>query len=292
MKAGREVSVLLALLLAAAMTHAATTTTGAERAERAQAYARLPNWTGQWEIVGITQSASGGLVQSPEEVLQGMRQWGPPPIRPEFQDAFNAAAAQVKQFSAATARLGQSRTPNLQPMCAYGFPNLMITSPLMFEVLITPEETAMIFSGREMRHIYTDGRRHPSKDDLWATRWGDSIGHWEGQTLVIDTIAVSEGPGSTRSASIFAFGGPANSVAALVASFSLDARYVERIRMLDKDHLEDQMTIIDPMFYTGPWTISRKYQRVARIHRMVHEDCAGEDRNPVVNGEFSLTPPP
>jgi hypothetical protein len=287
MKAAKQVSVLLALLLGATVAHAASS-----GAERARVYARLPNWTGQWEIVGITSDASGGLVESPEEVLQAMRQWGPPPVRPEFQGAFNNAVAQVQQFSEATARVGPGRTPNLQPMCAFGFPNLMIQSPLMFEILITPEETAMIFSGREMRHIYTDGRPHTPKDDLWPTRWGDSIGHWEGQTLVIDTIAVSEGPGSTRSGAIFAWGGPANSVAALVAVFSLDARYVERIRMLDKDHLEDQMTIFDPMFFTGPWTISRKYQRVARIHRMVHEDCAGEDRNPIVNGQFKLAPPP
>jgi predicted ribosomally synthesized peptide with SipW-like signal peptide len=281
------VSALFALLLGATATHAAWSA-----AERAQVYARLPNWTGQWEIVGITSDASGGLVESPQEVLQAMRQWGPPPVRPEFQGAFNNAVAQVQRFSEATARVGPGPAPNLQPMCAFGFPNLMIQSPLMFEILITPEETAMIFSGREMRHIYTDGRPHTPKDDLWPTRWGDSIGHWEGQTLVIDTIAVSEGPDSTRSGAIFAWGGPANSVAALVAIFSLDAHYVERIRMLDKNHLEEQMTISDPMFFTGPWTISRKYQRVARIHRMVHEDCAGEDRNPIVNGEFTLAPPP
>jgi hypothetical protein len=287
MKAAKQVSALLALLLGATVAHAASS-----GVERARVYARLPNWTGQWEIVGITSDASGGLVESPEEVLQAMRQWGPPPVRPEFQGAFNNAVAQVRQFSEVTARVGPGRTPNLQPMCAFGFPNLMIQSPLMFEILITPEETAMIFSGREMRHIYTDGRPHTAKDDLWPTRWGDSIGHWEGQTLVIDTIAVSEGPGSTRSGAIFAWGGPANSVAALVAVFSLDARYVERIRMLDKDHLEDQMTIFDPMFFTVPWTISRKYQRVARIHRMVHEDCAGEDRNPIINGQFKLAPPP
>ena len=34
----------------------------------------------------------------------------------------------------------------------------MLDTPLMFEVLITPEETALIFSSREIRHIYTDGR--------------------------------------------------------------------------------------------------------------------------------------
>ena len=50
----------------------------------------------------------------------------------------------------------------------------------------------MIVAGREIRHIYTDGRPHPSADEIWPTPWGDSIGHWEGETLVVDTIAVQE----------------------------------------------------------------------------------------------------
>jgi len=62
--------------------------------------------------------------------------------------------------------------------------------------------------------------------------------------------------------------------------------------MVDKDHLEDQMTIIDPANFTAPWHLSRTYQRVAQLHRMVYEDCEGEDRNPVVNGHFTLAPPP
>ena len=62
--------------------------------------------------------------------------------------------------------------------------------------------------------------------------------------------------------------------------------------MLDQGHLEDQMTVIDPNNLTAPWHVSRTYQRVAHIHRMVYEDCEGEERNPVVNGRFTLTPPP
>jgi hypothetical protein len=165
----------------------------------------------------------------------------------------------------------------------------MMGSPLMFEILTTPEETAMIFSGREMRHIYTDGRPHTSKDELWPTYWGDSIGHWEGQTLVIDTIAVSRAP------MLFPLEGDGplitNSASGLVAVFSQEAHFVERIRMLDADHLEDQMTIFDAVNFTAPWHISRQYHRAPHTHRMVHEDCEGEDRNPVVNGSFTLTPP-
>lgn len=62
--------------------------------------------------------------------------------------------------------------------------------------------------------------------------------------------------------------------------------------MIDKDHLEDQMTVVDPTSFTAPWHVSRTYQRVAHINRMIYEDCEGEERNPVVNGRFTLAPPP
>jgi hypothetical protein len=44
--------------------------------------------------------------------------------------------------------------------------------------------------------------------------------------------------------------------------------------------------------FTAPWHLSRTYQRVTHIHRMVYEDCEGEERNPVVNGRFALASPP
>jgi hypothetical protein len=170
---------------------------------------------------------------------------------------------------------------------------LMVFSPLMFEILTTPEETAMIFSGREIRHIYTDGRPHTAKDALWPTSWGDSIGHWEGQTLIIDTIEVSNPPGlGGGDGPVIVAGGGDSDEYALVAVLSAEAHFIERIRMLDKNHLEDQMTIVDPRNFTAPWHITRQYRRVARLNRMVHEDCEGEERNPVVDGRFTLTPPP
>jgi hypothetical protein len=73
---------------------------------------------------------------------------------------------------------------------------------------------------------------------------------------------------------------------------SPDAHFVERIRMLDHDRLENQMTIVDPANLTAPWHLSRTYRRVTQIHRMVYEDCEGEERNPIVDGKFTLTPPP
>lgn len=259
--------------------------------ERARAFAQLPNWTGQWEIVGVTPDAQGGYSQSLAEVVRGMRKWGPPPYKPDARVAFEKAAAKVQEGSDAAANGTDAPVAGLRAACSFGVPMLMLFSPLMFEVLTTPEETAMIFSGREIRHIYTDGRPHTPKDELWPTPWGDSIGHWEGQTLVVDTIDVSSPSAQDRGPSIVAGGGD-NDEVRLIATLSTEVHFIERIRMLDPNHLEDQMTIIDPKNFTAPWHVSRQYDRVTRIHRMVHEDCEGEDRNPVVNGKFTVAPPP
>ena len=77
----------------------------------------------------------------------------------------------------------------------------------------------------------------------------------------------------------------------MIAFLSTEARFSERIRMLDNGQLEDQMTIVDPVNLTAPWHMTRTYRRVERIQRMVYEDCEGEERNPIVDGKFTLTPP-
>jgi len=249
----------------------------------------MPDWSGQWENVGATPDASGGFNQSLDEVLKNM-QWGPP-NKPELQARVDKIVASERKRLEAISR-GEDPGGVDVRACTFGFPLIMLDSPLMFEILPTPKETTLIFSSREIRHVYTDGRPHTPKDDLWATPWGDSIGHWEGQTLVIDTIAVKSPFASSESqgVAVLAFGDVEG--AQTITILSPQAHFIERIRMLDKDHLEDQMTVIDPNNFTAPWHVSRTYQRVTHIHRMVYEDCEGEERNPVVNGRFTLAPPP
>jgi hypothetical protein len=252
------------------------------------ASAGFPDWSGQWENVGATPDASGGFDQSLDEVLKGM-QWGPP-NKPEVQATVDKVVA-MEQKDMEAMRRGEDPGHAVRA-CTFGFPTLMLESPLMFEILPTPKETALIFSSREIRHVYTDGRPHTPKEDLWATPWGDSIGHWEGQTLVIDTIAVKspfDHPG-LEGTPVLAFGGIEDEK--MITILSPQAHFIERIRMLDKDHLEDQVTVIDPINFTAPWHVSRTYRRVAHVHRMVYEDCEGEERNPIVNGHFTLAPPP
>jgi hypothetical protein len=260
----------------------------------AQTAGSLPDWSGLWDIEATRPDPTGGYYHSLDEVVAGMRKWGPPPytdtVRPMVEQAiaFREKRAQAEVDNGPTYASSGSGGSS----CAFGFPMLMLSTPLMFEVLPTPKETVLVFSGREIRHVYTDGRPHTDKEDLWPTYWGDSIGHWEGQTLVIDTIAVQSplgAPGS-RLIPILAFGGKDDNVKT-PALLSRQAHFEERIRMVD-GHLEDQMTITDPVMFKAPWRVSRTYDRVSNINRMVHEDCGGQDRNPVVGGKLTIAPPP
>ncbi len=254
------------------------------------AQTRMPDWSGQWEIAGAAPSVSGGFKDSLDQVLKEM-QWSPP-NRPEVQAKVNQIDAEERKRIAAIKRGEEVAVTG--PTCTFGFPMIMIDSPLMFEILPTPKETVLIFSGREVRHVYTDGRDHTPKDDLWPTPWGDSIGHWEGDTLVIDTIEVkSPFPGTGPDyLPVLAAGGEAGQ-ALLVTYLSSQAHFVEQIRMVDRDHLENQMTITDPVDFTAPWHLTRTYRRVKSLNRMVYESCEGEgeDRNPIVNGHYTIAPP-
>lgn len=116
-----------------------------------------------------------------------------------------------------------------------------------FDLLVTPEEVAMTHTHHETRHIYID-RSHPAKEDLWPTRMGDSVGHWEGSTLVVDTVASR---GDLWLLERYPTGG--EPVDRHVAG--AQAHFVERIRMVNHDHLEDRMTVdnaIDPRASVEP----------------------------------------
>lgn len=224
---------------------------------RVQAFSRLPDWSGLWEQFALSPSGAPTDPAEAQEIERISRDH--PPYNPEWEARFQAAAQQRTAVAD-------------KPLCQLGFPTLMLNSPLMFQVIVDPEETTILFSQNETRHIYTDGRKHPPADELFVAPWGDSIGHWEGQTLMIDTVGTS------------AYYLPGNIL-------SDQARYIERIRMLGDGTLEDRMTILDPVSLTKPWKLTRRYHRVPNMNRMVEEDCVGNDRDPVINGKFTLAPP-
>jgi len=132
--------------------------------------------------------------------------------------------------------LGESNDPLYHTCVPLGFPRIFLY-PLPLQIIQVPGEVLVLFEYDSMRHqIFTDGRPHdPNLGPMWM---GDSIGHWEGDTLVADTMNFNDKSWIDR------VGHP----------HSEALHVIERIRRVDHDHLVEDLTIEDPKAYTKPWT--------------------------------------
>ena len=111
------------------------------------------------------------------------------------------------------------------------------------QIVQTPKEVIELFEyDHTVRHIFTDGRKHPS--DVTPSYNGHSIGHWEGGTLVVDTIGLNG----------------KNWLDRLGRPESEQMHIVERIRRVDVKTLQVDFTFDDPKSYMKPWTASVGFQ--------------------------------
>jgi hypothetical protein len=147
----------------------------------------------------------------------------------------------------------------------HGMPSWMLITHNALEVLTTPGRLTMLGEGdgNRMRRIYTDGRAHPEDPDL--TFHGHSIGHWEGETLVIDTVAIAP---QAYIAISEAAGIPNNG----------DMHIVERLYLANPDVLNDDLEITAPKVLTTTWKTTRIFRRYPKRHYEITEgECAQED---------------
>jgi hypothetical protein len=124
-----------------------------------------------------------------------------------------------------------------------GGPRMMAT-PYPMEIIQLPEQKRiiMIFEGAThvWREIHMDGRAHPRGDDLNPTYLGHSVGRWDGDTLVVDTVGFNEGTWLDY------FGHPHTDM----------LHVVERYSRPSKNTLRFEATIDDPGAYTKPFTVA------------------------------------
>ncbi len=95
---------------------------------------------------------------------------------------------------------------------------------------------------RTLREFWLDGRDLPSGEtleDLGPAWYGHSVGEWQGDELVVYTVGLDDRAWADQSGAY---------------PLSLHARVEERIKRIDADTLEVQLTISDPTFYAVPWT--------------------------------------
>ena len=137
-----------------------------------------------------------------------------------------------------------------------GVPRIYAAVQAAFQIVELPDRMLM-FIGRSIRQIYTDGRTHPA--DLQPTWMGHSVGKWDGDTFVIDTVGISD----------------INWLDRMGHPHSDKLHLIERFRRVDDKTLQLNLTIDDPIAYTKTWDATPRTFRIrpdARAGEAICED--------------------
>ncbi|HEV7715111.1 MAG TPA: hypothetical protein VGO53_05930 [Steroidobacteraceae bacterium] len=216
---------------------AAPTTPVAPTVASYTAIAKMPDFGGVWELVfGGPRGGAG----APEQ----------PALTPDY-------AAKLKAYQAE----GHDDNPTANCLPP-GMPGIM-NQPYPIEFLMTPGKITLVIEAySQTRRIFLDGRKH---DDPDPTFNGHSIGHWDGDTLVVDTVGfVTDTP----------LGGSWG------IRHSDQMRIEERMRLTTPNTMEIRTTVFDPMALTKPFTATKTLAR-HRDWDIAEYVCEQNNRNSV-----------
>jgi hypothetical protein len=254
----RLASAILAVAALTAVVISVNTPTAAQT-PAAKSIPRLadgkPDFNGVWDrprVVDITRDSNECGSGAP---TTGCKQKGSGPLTytPQGQQLWNG-----EKFDYAARCL------------PWGYTRAMQTSyPL--EIVQTPKRTAYLFESNNVFHVIpTDGRKMPT--DIEPTWMGISVGHYEGDTLVVETagfngktwIDTAEHPSSDA------------------------LKVTERLRHIDADHLEYEVTWEDSKVYTKPFKNTRVWSRMAPGSELFEWWCM-ENNKDLLEGHLTPT---
>jgi len=205
---------------------------------------RLPDWGGVW-VLGMGRPAPGA---APAEE---------PKLKGEYLAGYEAWQKDTRENN------GMVRKENSNCMPP-GMPGMMGTGQYPIEFLFTPGRvTTQHEAWMQTRTIFTDGRGHP--DDLEAGFFGHSIGHWEGDTLVVDTVGIKT-----------------------ITELARGMKHSDKLHVIERIHLskDNPDSLVDEMTMEDPEALSAPYHRTLNFRRergwnLMEFVCAENDRNPV-----------
>ncbi len=178
--------------------------------------------------------------------------------RPPLQDW----AAKLYYQRADDADAGHPYAPTPAQCLPPGMPAMMLGAPYPFQIVQSPGLVMTVhMEEHAFRFIYLDESLPSDPDPIFM---GYSVGRWEGQTLVVDTV------GLTDRTTIDFSGLP----------HTEQLRVHERIRRVNHDTLEDVLTFDDPGAFTKPWSIRRLYALQSPAERISEYVCETQ-HNPV-----------
>jgi hypothetical protein len=203
-----------------------------------------PDLSGVWDRPGAAREAptGAGLAEvSARRTRILPRQafsFDEPPMQPWAAEKYRAAREGAEDIYES----GKDEIDPTYNCFPPGIPRIF-TGIRPFEIHQLPKVVLMLFeSDHWVRRIHTDGRGHP--DGYPITFMGHSVGRWDGDTLVVDTVNIDsrswlDGLGHPMSDAL---------------------RVEERIRRPDQNTLEIDFVFDDPKAYTRPWTGKKTFQ--------------------------------
>jgi hypothetical protein len=211
-----------------------------------------PDLAGLWENLRVAPGAAGAVASNPPvasfaNIGQGFKDGLP--LRPW-------ASALLEQRKADRSK--DNPDAHCLPMGLMQFH----THPQPRKIIQTPELIVIIYEANSgLRQIFMDGRALPTGDvDPWW--YGYSVGHWEGDTLVVETTKL-------RDLGWLDING---------SPITTEGRTIERFRRPNYGTLEIDVTIDDPKTYTAPFTV-RVNQRFMPNTDLIEFVCAENERD-------------
>jgi hypothetical protein len=234
-------------------------------------------------IAAALMVSTGASAQSPDQgasypkgqyaELDALPDWGgiwfmtrrpsasPPLPVPQLKGEYLARYEEWQREVAANDGVTRRNRSNCSPP---GMPRIMQIAQYPYEFLFTPGRVTINQEAwMQTRTIWTDGRVHPDEPD--PTFMGHSIGRWEGDTLVVETIGILEE---------LEFAGG--------ALHSPQFRVTERIRLdpANPDILVNHLRMEDSLALAAPYEVTVTYRR-DRDATLLEFQCSENDRNPV-----------
>jgi len=223
----------------------------------AEKLAQQPDMTGTWAIVEPTGSPQGPLFdpehsRAPTQQSDGEAIFGPVPgtrntaipYNPEYQKIYDRHIAETEE--------GHARD-TFAACVPYGVPRVLAVNPVFFDIIQAPEVMLWYASyPRTERRIFLDGRPHPQGEigafNGGPSYSGHSVGRWEGNVLVVDTVDMIPG-----------------FLDETAAPHSEKLRVRERLRLIADNYIENEITLDDPAAFVHPWVVKRYYRRLDRL---------------------------
>ncbi len=213
----------------------------------------------------------------------GPRYSWPEPVQPSYKPEYAAKVEAIFQ-----SQYGASTPDDPQYDCKpMGVPR---ASMVPLQIVQTPKLVLILyesnFIGQTYRIIYTDGRPHPK--DLDTSFLGDSIGHWEGDTLVVDVTGLNDETWLGGAQGHTEAGGPGegggHQIVEHHALVHSDQEHVIERYTRHGDMLVYEATVEDPVMFTKPWVLTPRHFMlgVPPDDRIFESFCESRDRSHII----------